>query len=99
MIPTISLRGANYPVKETATGKMYITTQNHSHAVDAKSVNAAKADIAYTNIHDGSVAGLIYKCGKPCFSLQYYPQTGEYVLRENAMFKKFLDIIGGVKNA
>lgn len=84
-------RGANYPVKETATGIMYITAQNHGYAVDVKSVRKDIADIAYVNIHDGSVEGLTYKDGR-CMSLQYYPQTGKYVLRPNAMFLRFLSI-------
>ena len=82
-------RGANYPVKETATGKLYITAQNHGYAVDAKSVNKDIAEIAYTNLHDGSVEGLIYKdCN--CASLQFFPETGPYVLRPNALFLQFI---------
>ncbi len=92
-------RGANYPVKETATGKAYITTQNHGYAVDNKSVDKTKAEIAYTNLHDGTVEGLRFKSGRPCMSLQYYPQTGAYVLKPNAMFTEFLAAVGGEKNA
>ena len=81
-------RGANYPVKETATGNVYITAQNHGYAVDATSVNANIADITYVNLHDGSVEGIEYK-GDKCASLQFFPETGPYVLRPNAMFLKF----------
>ena len=82
-------RGANYPVKETATGLMYITAQNHGYAVDAASVNKDIAEIAYTNLHDGSVEGLKYKDGK-CASLQFHPDVGQYVLRPNPMFMEFI---------
>ena len=85
-------RGANYPVKETATGKMYITGQNHGYIVDKGSVDKAVADIFYINLHDGSVEGLEYKDGL-CASLQFFPDFGEYVLRPNALFAGFMERI------
>ncbi|MCL2002625.1 MAG: carbamoyl phosphate synthase small subunit [Oscillospiraceae bacterium] len=59
-------RGANQPVKETATGRVYITSQNHGYAV------AAGDDGSFVNVSDGTCEGLDYGVS---FSVQFHPEA------------------------
>ena len=58
-------RGANQPVKELATGSVYITSQNHGYEVIAK-------DSSFVNVNDGSCEGMDY--GRS-FSVQFHPEA------------------------
>jgi len=83
-------RGANHPVKDVATGRVYITSQNHGYQVDAESVPLSRGwRISHHNVSDGSVEGLVHT-EKPAFSVQYHPE-GSPGPDENAyLFEKFV---------
>ncbi len=66
-------RGSNHPVKDTASGKVHITNQNHGYAVDPESLAGTGAEIKMVSLNDGSVEGLQIKDLK-VFSIQYYPE-------------------------
>lgn len=66
-------RGSNHPVKETATGKVLITTQNHGFGVLAESVDSSQFEIAYRHVQDGSVEGLRHR-KLPLFTIQFVPE-------------------------
>ena len=55
-------RGGNHPVKNLLTGKVEITSQNHSYAVDADSVQGTDLEITHINLLDHTVEGL--RCEK-----------------------------------
>ena len=59
-------RGSNQPVKDTRTGKAYITSQNHSYVV-------AGATSSYINVNDGTCEGMDY--GRS-FSVAFNPSDG-----------------------
>ncbi|MDR0325502.1 MAG: carbamoyl phosphate synthase small subunit [Oscillospiraceae bacterium] len=63
-------RGANIPVRDTATGKAFITGQNHGYAVDTNSVDKAK--ISHVNVNDGTVEGLRWR--EDILSVQFQPE-------------------------
>lgn len=67
-------RGANQPVKYLKTGKTYITAQNHSFAVDEKSITNG-AEVLFVNGNDGTCEGIEYSCAN-AISVQFIPQSG-----------------------
>ena len=67
-------RGANQPVKNLATGKVEITSQNHGFAVDMKSLNADAVEVTHINLNDNTVEGIRHR-RMPAFSVQYHPEA------------------------
>ena len=67
-------RGGNHPVKNLLTGKVEITSQNHSYAVDEKSLEGTGLEITHINLLDKTVEGV--RCEKDLvFSVQYHPES------------------------
>src|ERR1041385_8779190 len=66
-------RGANQPVKDLASGKVEITSQNHGFAVDPKSLPADVA-VDRINLNDQTVEGMRHKT-KPIYCVQYHPEA------------------------
>jgi carbamoyl-phosphate synthase small subunit len=73
-------RGANQPVKETATGRVYITSQNHGYAVVADNGS-------FVNVNDGTCEGMDY--GKS-FSVQFHPEACGGPLDTSFLFDRFI---------
>ena len=87
-------RGINHPVKELASNRVYITSQNHGYVVDAASVDPAVAEISFISMNDRSVEGLNYKSGK-VFSVQFHPEACAGPQDTGFLFDKFMDLMGG----
>lgn len=64
--------GGNHPVKDLATGRVYITTQNHGYAVDADSLPTG-LEVSHVNLNDGTVEGLRHR-SYPLISIQYHAE-------------------------
>ena len=69
-------RGANQPVRETGTGRLLITKQNHGCAVFAGSLPES-AQMSYVNLNDGTCEGIDYK-DIPAFSVQFDPDENVF---------------------
>jgi carbamoyl-phosphate synthase small subunit len=66
-------RGANQPVKDLATGRIEITTQNHGFCVDLASLPQG-IESTHVHLNDGTSEGLAAKDLR-AFSVQYHPEA------------------------
>ncbi|WP_366921485.1 glutamine-hydrolyzing carbamoyl-phosphate synthase small subunit [Metallumcola ferriviriculae] len=85
-------RGANHPVKEFASGRVYITSQNHGYAIDPDSVKAERAEVTHINLNDNTVEGL-KAVGLSAFSVQYHPESSPGPTDSEYLFYQFFDMI------
>lgn len=67
-------RGGNHPVKDLATGRVYISSQNHGYVVDTDKLDPKIATPAFINVNDGTNEGLVYT-GKNIFTVQFHPEA------------------------
>ena len=84
-------RGANQPVKDLATGKVEITSQNHGFAVDAETLPAS-AKVTHVSLFDGSNEGLACS-DRPAFSVQYHPEASPGPRDSHYLFNRFVDLM------
>ena len=96
-IPTFKMhhghRGLNHPVKNIATGKCEITTQNHGFGVNPEAVKKAKnIEITHVNLNDQSIEGIKIK-GKPAFSVQYHPESTPGPHDSRYLFDEFIKML------
>ncbi|MFQ5887772.1 MAG: glutamine-hydrolyzing carbamoyl-phosphate synthase small subunit [Candidatus Hydrothermarchaeales archaeon] len=82
-------RGSNQPVKDLATRRVYITSQNHGFAVDGNSLGGTGFEVSHINPNDNSVEGMIHK-ELPIFSVQYHPEAHPGPWDSNYIFDEFL---------
>jgi carbamoyl-phosphate synthase small subunit len=81
-------RGANQPVKELATGRVEITSQNHGFAVDDASLPEG-VSITHVSLFDGSNEGIACPA-KRVFSVQYHPEASPGPSDSNHLFHRFV---------
>ena len=81
--------GANHPVKELATGKVEITSQNHGFAIEEKSLAAVGGEVTHINLNDRTVEGLKHR-SMPVFSVQYHPEASPGPHDAGYLFGEFL---------
>ena len=67
-------RGGNNPVKDVRTGKITVTSQNHSYAVDEESLRGTGLLVSHVNLLDHTVEGL-WSREENVFSVQYHPES------------------------
>ena len=89
-------RGGNHPVMNLDTNKIEITSQNHSYAVDPKSVEGTGLEITHINLLDNTVEGV--RCEKDLvFSVQYHPESAPGPQDSSYLFGQFIDCMKEAK--
>ena len=84
-------RGGNHPVKELATGKVEITSQNHGFVVDEDTL-PENVSVTHQSLFDGTIEGL-RATNRPAFSVQYHPEASPGPEDSQFLFRRFLDLI------
>ncbi|HVS10165.1 MAG TPA: glutamine-hydrolyzing carbamoyl-phosphate synthase small subunit [Planctomycetota bacterium] len=82
--------GANQPVRDIQTGRVEITSQNHSFAVEAQSM-PAELELTHVNLNDQTVEGMRHR-ELPVFSVQYHPEAAPGPLDSAHLFQRFREL-------
>ncbi len=90
-------RGASVPVKNVATGKVYISSQNHSYQVVNDSVGEF-GKISYKNVNDGTCEGIDYS-NIPAFSVQFQIESFSEPMNPGFLVGRFIQMMEGRKDA
>jgi carbamoyl-phosphate synthase small subunit len=81
-------RGANHPVRDLATGRVYITAQNHGYALDADGLRG-DIEVSHINLNDDTVEGLRHR-ELPILSVQYHSEASPGPKDNEYLFDQFL---------
>ncbi len=85
-------RGGNHPVRDLATGRVYITAQNHGYALDGDTLREG-LNVSHINLNDGTVEGLRHR-DLPILSIQYHSEASPGPLDNMYLFERFLELVG-----
>ena len=89
-------RGANQPVTDFASGRTFITSQNHGYAVVGEELPAEMGAVAQVNANDGTCEGIQYKKWN-CFTVQFHPEANGGPKDTEFLFDRFLDNVKAAK--
>ena len=88
-------RGGNHPVKDTITGHVTVTAQNHGYAVDADGLSAS-AYVSHINLNDQTVEGIALR-NEPLLTIQYHSEACPGPLDNAAIFDRFVTMMATVR--
>ena len=91
-------RGGNHPVRDTKSGRVYISSQNHGYVVDTATMDADVAVPAFVNVNDGTNEGFRY-VGKDILTVQFHPEASPGPQDSGVLFDWFMDRMRGVRHA
>ncbi|MDI1308286.1 MAG: glutamine-hydrolyzing carbamoyl-phosphate synthase small subunit [Methylotenera sp.] len=89
--------GANHPVQDVGSKRVYITSQNHGFAVDATNL-PANIKTTHVSLFDGSLQG-IARTDKPAFSFQGHPEASPGPTEMSYLFDKFVQSMAAQKQS
>jgi carbamoyl-phosphate synthase small subunit len=85
-------RGANQPVKDLKTGRVYITSQNHGYAAAVEGLESTGGELRFVNVNDGTCEGIDYP-SYYAFSLQFHPEAHGGPLDCEFAFDRFISMM------
>lgn len=83
--------GANHPVQEVASKRVFITSQNHGFAADAATL-PSNVKITHVSLFDGSLQGIALT-DKPAFSFQGHPEASPGPTEMSELFDQFIEMM------
>ena len=89
-------RGGNQPIKELATGKVSIASENHGFAVDVDSIRKEQVRGTHINLNDDTLEGIEHQI-YPIFSVQFHPEASPGPHDSYALFSKFRQMMEDFK--
>jgi carbamoyl-phosphate synthase small subunit len=89
--------GANHPVQDLKSGKVFITSQNHGFAVDEKTL-PANVRATHRSLFDGTLQG-IELTDKPAYSFQGHPEASPGPREMSYLFDRFVEMMEKQKSA
>jgi carbamoyl-phosphate synthase small subunit len=84
-------RGANHPVKDLATGRVMITSQNHGYVVKNEGL-PEEVQVTHINLNDGTIEGLKHSAHK-IYSIQFHPEACPGPHDTDPIFDEFIEIM------
>ena len=85
-------RGANHPVKDLESGRVYISSQNHGYVVDEERIDRNIAVPAFVNVNDGTNEGMKY-LNKNIFTVQFHPEACAGPMDTAYLFDRFIEMM------
>ena len=89
-------RGGNQPIKELATGKVSIASENHGFAIDLDSLQKMPVRATHVNLNDGTLEGMEHDV-YPIFSVQFHPEASPGPHDSYGLFRKFRESMEAFK--
>jgi carbamoyl-phosphate synthase small subunit len=89
-------RGANQPVYDMKTGKVFMTSQNHSYVVIGESLKETDLNTRFYHINDDSIEGLAHS-ELPILTAQFHPEAHPGPSDSEWIFDEFLDLVVAAK--
>lgn len=83
--------GANHPVQDVETKRVYITSQNHGFAADPATL-PANIKVTHISLFDGSLQGFT-RTDKPAFSFQGHPEASPGPTEMSELFDQFISLM------
>ncbi len=85
-------RGSNHPVRECATGRVWITSQNHGYAVREDSLDPGEWEVTHRHVNDGTVEGIAHR-KYPVMGVQFHPEARPGPTEANPLFDRFASLV------
>lgn len=83
--------GANHPVQDTESGRIFITSQNHSFSVNEKDL-PEMLRVTHRSLFDGTLQGIVHKT-KPAIAFQGHPEASPGPQDMRGIFEDFIQLM------